>query len=120
MEEYISFETAQEVNDTLGYAYYYFAKLPKIEKCWRYPVSGSGGHPCAPYIDDLYHDDDPFDEYDDTWFAFSWKELYDIMNACIIGDYRKTEFECIEDINEFAIELNQYLKEKDDIETQDF
>jgi len=113
MEEYISFELAKEVNDTLGYAYCY-ARLPKIKKCWRYPTSGNGGHPRGPYIDDIYYDDDPFDEYDDTWFAFSWKELYNLMNAYVVGDYRKVEFECIEDINEFAMKLSQYIKEKEE------
>lgn len=109
-KEYISFKIAKEVNDTLGYAYCH-ARLPKIETCWRYPETGSGGHACAPYIDDIYYYDDPFDEYDDTWFAFSWEELYALMNAVVIGDYRKVEFESIEDIDEFALELYNYVKE---------
>ena len=34
------------------------------------------------------------------------------MNAVVIGDYRKVEFESIEDINEFSLELYNYVKEK--------
>ncbi len=109
--KYISFHVVEEVSEKLGSEYCYKFHH-KIKKCWRYPVSGSGGHPCAPYIDDWDYDDDPFEEYDDTWFAFLWEELYALMNAVVIGDYRKVEFESIEDIDEFALELYNYTKEK--------
>lgn len=111
MKEYVSYDVSKEINDTLGKYYCrLFGKLTK--ECWRYAVNGSGGHASDPEIDDFYYYDDPFDENDDTVMAFTWDELYALMNKVVIGDYRKTEFECIENIDEFAIELNKYIKEK--------
>jgi len=114
-KEYISFHVAEEVSEKLGSEYCYKFHH-KTEKCWRYPETGSGGHPSDPYIDDWYSDD-PFDYYPEVWFAFSWKELYALMNAVVIGDYRKVEFESIEDIDEFALELYNYVKETERILT---
>ena len=109
-EEYVSYKVSKEVNDILGHSYCrnIFKTKPK---CWRYPVNGSGGHASAPFIDDFYWDDDPFDDYDDTIFAFTWEDLYALMNKVVKGDFRKSEFESIEDINQFALELYDYVKE---------
>jgi len=109
-KKYVSFHVAEEVSEKLGSEYCYKFHH-KTEKCWRYPETGSGGHASGPYIDDWYGDD-PFDYYPEVWFAFSWKELYALMNAVVIGDYRKVEFESIEDIDQFALELNEYIKEQ--------
>ena len=110
MSEYVSYEVSKEVNDILGK--YYCRNVFKTEpKCWRYPVNGSGGHASGPFIDDFYYDDNPLDDYDDTIFAFTWEDLYTLMNKVVKGDFRKSEFECIEDINQFALELNKYLEE---------
>ena len=110
MKEYISFETAEKVSETLGAKFYLCHGKP--EKCWRYESTSSGAHPSAPYIDDLRYDDDPFDYYPEVWFAFSWEELFELMNKVVLGDYRKSEFECIENIDEFALELYAYIKEQ--------
>ena len=39
--------------------------------------------------------------------------LYTLMNKVVDGDFRKAEFEAIENIDEFALELNKYLEEKE-------
>ena len=111
MEEYVSYEVSKEVNDILGKSYArLFNTLTK--NCWR-----SGGHASGPEIDDFYYYDDPFNIDDDTCLAFTWNELHALMNKVVVGDYRKTEFECIKDINEFAIELNKYIEEKNENES---
>ena len=109
-KKYISFNTAEEVSEKLG-AEYLYKFHHKTKKCWRYEETSNGAHPSGPKIDD-WDGDDPFDYYPEVWFAFSWEELYALMNAVVIGDYRKTEFECIEDIDTFALELYYYAKEK--------
>jgi len=105
MKEHVSYEVSKEVNDVLGKNYArLFNTLTK--NCWR-----SGGHASAPEIDVFYYYDDPFNIDDDTYCAFTWEELNELMNKVVLGDYRKTEFECIENIDQFAIELKNYLKE---------
>ena len=108
MKEYISFETARECNKlSVRYSGYCHKHTKKI---WRYPENSNGGHPESPFIDNS--DDMWSDEYEEIWSAFDWNELYELMNVVVDGDYRKSEFEAIESIDEFAIELNNYLKEK--------
>lgn len=125
MEEYVSWEAANKIFDNRDKLNtYYHLKLHRSPtKFWYYPVNGSGGHHSSPRLEDskdIFYlvDDDEF--YGAIIHSFNWKELYELMNVCVDGDYRKTEFESIEDIDQFAIELNQYLKEKGDIEIQDF
>lgn len=113
MSEYVSYEVSKEVNDILGK--YYCRNFSKFSaKCWRFSETGSGGHANGPEIDDFYYDDNPLDDYDDTIFAFTWNELYKLMNKLVDGDFRKAEFECIDNIDTFALELNKYLEEKMD------
>ena len=110
MKEYISFEIAEKCNKLAPRYAGYCHKVTK--KVWRYPENSNGGHAFAPFIDtrdDMYLDADDFEE---IWSAFDWNELYELMNVVVDGDYRKSEFEAIESIDEFAIELNNYLKEK--------
>lgn len=110
MEEHISFETAEKCNKLAPrYAGYCHKGTKKV---WIYPENCNGGHASAPFIetrDDMYFDADDFEE---IWSAFDWNELYELMNAVVDGDFRKSEFEAIESIDEFALELNQYLEEK--------
>ena len=105
MKEHVSYEVSKEVNDVLGK---YYARLfnTLTKNCWR-----SGGHASGPEIDDFYYYDDPFNIDDDTCCVFTWEELNKLMNKVVLGDYRKTEFECIENIDQFAIELKNYLEE---------
>ena len=110
MIEYISYNIAKEVNDILGKTWCKIFKN-KSKKCWRFPETGSGGHAIGPFIDDFYYDDYPLDDNDDTVFAFSWNELFTLMNVVVKGDFLKSEFECIENIDKFALELNNYIKE---------
>lgn len=108
--EYTSYQISQKVNITLG-LYYAFNFHKKTSKCWRYPTSSNGGHASSPYIDDYNCDDDPFDKYDDTICAFNWDELQKIMNHKVLGCYRKSEFEAIENIDDYAMQLNDYINE---------
>lgn len=111
MSEYVSYEVSKEVNDILG-KYYCRNFHHYTDKCWRYPETGSGGHASDPYIDDfIYHEDNPLNEDDDTIMAFTWKELFELINKVVVGDFRKAEFEAIDNIDTLAIKLNNYFKE---------
>ena len=108
MTEYISFDIAKKCDKlSINYGIYCNKNTNKV---WNYPESSNGSHASSPSIkdrEDLYED-----EYEgEVWSAFSWKELFELMNKVVEGDFRKSEFECIEDINQFALELNKYIKE---------
>ena len=105
----ISYECAKEVNDILGKSYArLFYTLTK--NCWR-----SGGHASGPEIDDFYYYDDPFNIDDDTCCAFTLEELDKLMNKVVLGDYRKSEFEAIDNIDEYAYKLKDYVCIKKEI-----
>lgn len=105
----ISYKCACEINDDLaGFALYTCGKKLKV---WRYPVSGSGGHYCDPYIDDQYYDDNPDDQYDDTIIAPDWNDLRKILNKMNPSLGILVEFEAIDNIDEYAYELAKYYKE---------
>ena len=105
----ISYECARKVNDKL--AWYALATCHRKLKVWRYPTSGSGGHYCSPYIDDLGWDDNPDDRDDDTIIAPDWDDLRAILNYFKPSTFTLTEFEGIDDIDQFAYELVIYVDE---------
>ena len=99
----ISYECAREVNDILGKSYaILFHTLTK--NCYR-----GGGY---PEIDVFYYYDDPFNIDDDTCCAFTLEELNKLMNEVVLGDYRKSEFEAIDNIDEYAYKLKEYIEKK--------
>lgn len=105
----ISYECAKKVNDDLVYPVWKTcgSKL----KVWRYPVSGSGGHYCDPYIDIMHSDDYPDDEYDDTIIAPNWDDLRKTLYSLNPTTWILTEFEAIDNIDEFAYKLKDYYNE---------
>ena len=105
----ISYECANEINDDLAWFYQYVCKT-KL-KGYRYPVSGSGGRYCDPYLDDLHYDDCPEDPYDDTVIAPNWDELRKMLNALEPSYFTLSEFEAIENIDEYANKLRDYYLE---------
>ena len=105
----ISYECAGKLNDNLAWIYQFVCK--RNLKVWRYPVSGSGGHYCDPYIDDLHYDDEPEDDYDDTIVAPNWDELRQILNHFEPPLGILVEFEAIDNIDEYATKLVDYMKE---------
>ena len=108
MEEYISFETADKCGTKLSIKYSAYCHK-QTKKVWRYPENSEGGHPQSPSLEDRT---DMWGEIDEIWSAFNWNELYELMNVIVDGDYRKSKFECIENIDDFALQLYEYIKEK--------
>lgn len=104
----ISFECAKSIKELSKTFGIYCHKV--TNSVWVYPVNSNGGHSSNPFIEirsELYLDD-----IEEIWPAFDWNELRELMNIVVDGDYRKSEFEAIENIDEFAYELNEYLKIK--------
>ena len=105
----ISYDCANKINDDLAwFALYVCGKKLKV---WRYPQSGSGGHYCDPYIDYQNYDDNPDDDYDDTIIAPNWDELRQMLNALEPSYYTLSEFEAIDNIDEYAFKLSDYYIE---------
>lgn len=109
MEEYVSFDVCQQIPKVAFKYKVYLHKYPK--KCWKYETSSNGGHVRGAYLDDMT-DMCIDNDYEEFWCTFTWNELYELMNKVVDGDYRKSEFELIDNIDKFALELNEYLKEK--------
>ena len=107
----ISYECARELNDVLAWYILYACKDVKV---YRYPVTGSGGHASGPFIDDMYYDDYPDDEDDDTIVAPDWNDLRKCLYSLNPSDFIASEFEAIENIDEFAHKLADYIKMKKD------
>ena len=106
----ISYECAVKVNDVLVYPVW--SACGRKLKVWRYPVSGSGGHYCEPYIDNMMYDDDPSDDYDDTIIAPDWNDLRKSLNSLNPSWYILSEFESIDNIDEYAYKLADYYKNR--------
>lgn len=107
----ISYECAKEVNDILA--------IPLLKVCkqfeldvYRYPFTGSGGHASGPYVDMMYYDDNPNDPYDDTIVAPNWDNLRKCLYSLNPSNFIASEFEAIENIDEFAYKLADYIKIK--------
>ena len=101
----ISYECAKKVNDILVNPVLRAAKDKNV-KCYRYPVNESGEHATSPYLDDLgYYKDD-----EDVVVAPDWEDLrkclYSLKPSCFI----LSEFEAIDNIDEFAYKLVDYIK----------
>lgn len=106
----ISYKCAKKINDDL--AWFALSVCGRKLKVWRYPVSGSGGHYCDPYIDYRHYDDYPDDDQDDTIIAPNWDDLRKCLYSLNPSDFILSEFEAIEDIDEFAYKLADYVKRK--------
>ena len=104
----ISYECAKKVNDVLVCLVWRVCgnKL----KVWRYPVSSNGGHASTPYVDDMNYDDNPDDKYDDTIIAPDWEDLRKSLNSLNPSWYILSEFEAIENIDEYAYKLVDYYR----------
>ena len=107
----ISYDCANEINSDLAWFYQYVCRTNL--KVYREPVSSSGGHYCDEYIDDLHWDDEPEDMWDDTVIAPNWDELRKMLNALEPSSYMLSEFEAIENIDEYAHKLRNYYLEKE-------
>lgn len=105
----ISYSCAKETNDTLSHI---LLKTCKQLKVYRYTVTGSGGHATAPYIDNMYYDDNPADEDDDTIIAPDWNDLRKCLYSLNPSYFIASEFEAIENIDEYAYKLADYIKMK--------
>ena len=106
----ISYECAKKVNDILA--------IPLLKVCqqfeldvYRYPVNSNGGHPSGPYIDMMYYDDNPDDPYDDTIVAPNWDNLRKCLYSLHPSYFILSEFEAIENIDEYANKLRDYYLE---------
>ena len=106
----ISYECARKLNDDLAW---YILNACKDVKVYRYPVTGSGGHASGPFLDDMYYDDYPDDEDDDTIVAPDWNDLRKCLYSLNPSDFIASEFEAIESIDEFAYKLVEYIKMKE-------
>ena len=105
----ISYECAKQVNDVLA--------IPLLKVCqqfeldvYRYPVTESGGHPSDPYIDMMYYDDNPDDPDDDTIIAPDWDNLRKCLYSFNPSVYILSEFEAIDNIDEYAYKLKEYIE----------
>ena len=104
----ISYNCAREINDVLAF--------PMLRAChdqikvYRYPYNGSGGHSSNPFLDEKYWDDHPEDDDDDTIIAPNWDDLRKCLNFLNPSDFILSEFEAIENIDEFAYKLVDYFK----------
>lgn len=106
----ISYECAKKVNGILASRILCYCKDIKV---WRYPVSSGGGHGVAPFIDDMNDDDNPCDRYDDTVIAPDWEDLRKLLNFFNPSWYILSEFEAIDDVDEFAYKLKEYVERKE-------
>lgn len=104
----ISYECAKNVNDILA--------IPMLKVCkqhelavYRFPVTGSGGHATSPYVDIMYYDDNPANEDDDTIIAPNWDNLRKCLYSLNPSDFIVSEFEAIENIDEYAYKLVDYV-----------
>ena len=104
----IGYECAKKVNDILA--------IPILKVCkrnelyvYRFPVTGSGGHASGPFLDDMYYDDYPDNEDDDTIVAPDWDDLRKCLYSLNPSDFIASEFEAIENIDEYAYKLVDYI-----------
>jgi len=104
--ERISYECAKKVNDVL--VRLVWGVCGNKLKVWRYPTSSNGGHASEPYIDDMNYDDCPDDKYDDTIIAPDWEDLRKSLNSLNPSWYILSEFEAIDNIDEYAYKLVDY------------
>lgn len=111
----ISYECAKKVNGIIAYRILCYCKDVKV---WRYPESNSGGHGVAPFIDGMNDDDNPCDKYDDTVIAPNWEELRLCLNSLNPSWYVLSEFEAIDDIDEFAQKLKEYMVDKENADAK--
>lgn len=105
----ISYKCANEINVVLAWFYQYVCK--RNLKVWRYPENSNGGHYRDEYIDDLHWNDEPEDMWDDTVIAPNWDELRQMLNALEPSYYTLSEFEAIDNIDEYAFKLSDYYLE---------
>ena len=107
----ISYECAKQVNDVLA--------VPMLRVCgqlelevYRYPVNESGGHASSAYPDIMYWDDNPSNEDDDTIIAPDWDNLRKCLYSFNPSVYILSEFEAIDNIDEYAYKLKEYIEKK--------
>lgn len=96
----ISYDCANEINGDLAWFYQYVCRTNL--KVYREDK----------YIDDLLWDDEPEDMWDDTVIAPNWDELRKMLNALEPSYFILSEFEAIENIDEYAHKLRDYYLEK--------
>lgn len=96
----ISYDCANEINSDLAWFYQYVCRTNL--KVYREDK----------YIDDLLWDDEPEDMWDDTVIAPNWDELRKMLNALEPSYFILSEFEAIENIDEYAHKLRDYYLEK--------
>lgn len=104
----ISYECAEKVNDILAIPILKVRKRHELY-VYRFPVTGSGGHASGPFLDDMYYDDYPDDEDDDTIVAPDWNDLRKCLYSLNPSDFIASEFEAIENIDEYAYKLVDYI-----------
>ena len=107
----ISYKCAREVNSVLARPLLRVCSQPELD-VYRFPVTGSGGHASGPYLDLMYWDDNPADEDDDTIVAPNWNNLRKCFYSFNPTDFTATEFEAIENIDEYAYKLVEYIEYK--------
>ena len=105
----ISYKCSLNINDVLAWYILYSCKDVKV---YRYPVTGSGGHASEPFLDDMNYDDYPDDEDDDTIVAPDWNDLRKCLYSLNPSYFILSEFEAIENIDEFAYKLADYITMK--------
>lgn len=96
----ISYDCANEINSDLAWFYQYVCRTNL--KVYREDK----------YIDDLLWDDEPEDMWDDTVIAPNWDELRKMLNSLEPSYFILSEFEAIENIDEYAHKLRDYYLEK--------
>lgn len=107
----ISYECAKEINNILAYPLLTVCKYDL--KVYRYPTNDSGGHASGPFFDDMYWDDNPDDPDDDTIVAPNWDNLRKCLYSFNPSYFILSEFEAIDNIDEYAHKLADYIKMKE-------
>ena len=68
----------------------------------------------------MNYDDYPDDENDDTIVAPDWNDLRKCLYSLNPSDFIASEFEAIENIDEFAHKLADYIKMKKEQKNNDY
>lgn len=93
----ISYKCAKAINDDFAWYTLYICKNVKIYR------DGN-------YLDDMYSDDNPDDRYDDTIIAPDWNDLRKCLYSLSPSWYILSEFEAIDNIDDYAYKLVDYYK----------